>query len=126
MPHLTLQYTANLDGFDASAALAAANQALIDCGHFDELAIKSRAVRLDHFRVGGTDAGRGFVHAQLKIMPGRSPELRQALGQAVLDALRHATPASTLHCQLCVEVEELAASTYTKAILEPGQPESTP
>lgn len=123
MPHLTLQYTANLDGFNADEALAAANRALADSGHFDELAIKSRAVRLEHFRVGTADSGRGFVHAHLKIMPGRSQAVRRSLGELLRESLRSATPAG-MHCQICVEVEELDSSTYTKALLAPHLPES--
>lgn len=123
MPHLTLQYTANLDGFDAAGALAATNQALVDSGHFDEVAIKSRAIRLEHYRVGLAGSGRAFVHVLLKVMPGRSRAVRQALGQALLEALRGVT-ATGLHCQLCVEVEELESSTYAKAILNPHPPET--
>lgn len=84
MPHLTVQYTANLDGYDADAALAALNGALAACGHFDELAIKSRAWVLDHYRIGTADRGRAFVHAQLKILPGRSEAVRGDLSAIVL------------------------------------------
>ncbi|MCA8118400.1 hypothetical protein LGN07_06710 [Burkholderia cepacia] len=46
MPHLTLEYSANLDGFDAGATLRALNAALAASGHFDERDIKSpRAAR---------------------------------------------------------------------------------
>jgi len=115
MPHLIVHYTANLDGFDADAALAAANRVLVDSGHFDDAAIKSRALPLDHFRVGSADAGHGFVHATLKILPGRAETLRTALGRAVHDALVRCLPASDLHRQVSVEVIELQAATYFRS-----------
>lgn len=119
MPHLILHHTVNLDGFDADAALAAANRALVDSGHFEDVAIKSRAIALDHYRIGSADSGHGFVHATLKVLPGRSDDVRAALGRDVHDALLPCLPALDLHCQLCVEVVELQAATYIKSTHAP-------
>ena len=120
MPHLVLHHTTNLDGFDADAALAAANRALVDSGHFEDVAIKSRALALQHYRIGSADHGHGFVHATLKIMPGRDEATRAALGRAVHAALVSCLPSLALHCQVCVEVIELQAATYTKSTHAPG------
>lgn len=122
MPHLTLQYTANVDGFDAEAALRAINRALADSGHFDEAAIKSRALRLDHYRVGIADAGRGFVHAQLKVLPGHDAETRRMFARMILAALETVLPSRHIETQLCVEVDELDADTYTKRVID-AQPD---
>lgn len=119
MPHLILHHTANLTGFDPDAALAVANRALVDSGQFEAIAIKSRALVLDRYRVGDADAGHAFVHATLKILPGRSETLRAALGRLVHDALAPCLPLLDLHCQLCVEVVELQAATYTKSTHAP-------
>ncbi len=119
MPPLILHHTANLDGFDAEAALVAVNRVLVDSGRFEEVAIKSRALALDHDRIGSRDDGHGFVHATLKILPGRSADTRTALGRAVHDALASCLPPLVLHCQLCVEVVELDAATYTKSTHAP-------
>ncbi|MDR6992544.1 5-carboxymethyl-2-hydroxymuconate Delta-isomerase [Luteimonas sp. 3794] len=115
MPHLILHHTSNLDGFDADAALAAVNRVLVDSCHFEDVAIKSRALALDHYRIGSANDGHGFVHATLKIMPGRSEDVRAALGRAVHDALAPCLPRLDLDCQLCVEVVELQAATYIKS-----------
>jgi len=115
MPHLILHYTANLDGFDPDAALTAANRVLVDSGHFDTISIKSRALRLDRYRVGDADSGHGFVHATLKVLPGRSEALRAELGRAVHDALAPCLPALDLHRQISVEVVELLAATYSRS-----------
>ena len=47
MPHLTLEYTRNLNNFDPALALVAINQAMLDSGLFAEADIKSRAIVLD-------------------------------------------------------------------------------
>ena len=119
MPHLILHHTANIDGFDPRAALAAANRALVDSGHFEDVAIKSRALALDQYRIGNADDGHGFVHATLKVMPGRPEDVRAALARDVHDALASCLPALDLHCQLCVEVVELQAATYIKSTHTP-------
>ncbi|MEG3788729.1 5-carboxymethyl-2-hydroxymuconate Delta-isomerase [Lysobacter sp. CCNWLW3] len=122
MPHLSLQYTANLAGYDADAALARINQALALSGHFDELAIKSRACALEHYRVGTAERGRAFVHARLKILPGRSEAVRGALSGIVLAALRDSLPPHYPSVQLCVEVDELYAPAYAKTVLDANLP----
>lgn len=115
MPHLILHYTANINGFDPRAALVATNRALVDSGHFEDVAIKSRALALDDYRVGSTEDGHGFVHATLKVMPGRREDVRAALARDVHDALASCLAPLDLHCQLCVEVVELQAATYIKS-----------
>lgn len=40
MPHMSVEYTANLNDFDAGAALLALNQALFDFGEFNEADIR--------------------------------------------------------------------------------------
>ena len=121
MPHVTVQYTANLDRLDPDALLAAVNRALLDSGEFGALAIKSRAMRLEHFRIGEAGTDHAFVHASLKILPGRPLALRQAIAGSVLAAMQAATAPHALHCQFCVELETLDADTYTKAEID-GRP----
>ncbi len=118
MPHLTLHYTANIEDFNPQAALREINQRLADSGHFDEVAIKSRALRLDDYRIGVADAGRGFVHAQLKVLPGRDVAMRHALAAVVLDALQDVLPSRHPDTQLCIEVDELDAATYSKRVFD--------
>jgi len=118
MPHVILQYTVNLPDFDPGAALRAINQFLADSGHFDEEAIKSRALRLDDYRVGTADSGRAFIHVQLKVLPGRDDATRKGFAQLILAALASALPDAPASTQLCVEVDELDARTYSKRVID--------
>ena len=122
MPHLTLHYTANLAGFDADAALDDINRRLADSGHFEESAIKSRALALQHYRVGTAGVERGFVHAHLKVLPGRDEATRRALSQTIVTALQAQLPSHHPATQLCVEVTELDAGTYSKLVIDASQP----
>ncbi len=118
MPHLTVQYTANLV-LDADTLLGRLNDALVASGHFGEEAIKSRLVALDSFRVGTDEhAPRAFVHARLRILPGRDEAVRAALSETLQRALGEHLPAGPYSLQICSEVAELPAS-YRKTTVLP-------
>ena len=119
MPHLTLEYTRNLSGFDARKALLHMNKALFGSGHFDEVDIKSRAIPIDCFVIGTSPENRAFIHARLAVLSHRPPEARQALSTMLLQELTgllHEHPG--LHVQICVEILEIERDTYFKNVLE--------
>ena len=120
MPHLTLEYSANLDGFDAGATLRALNAALAASGHFNETDIKSRALRFDTFAVGTSPAPRAFVHAKLAVLSGRTTDVKRELSEQVLAELkRHVVAPPGTHLQLSAEILELERESYAKASIEP-------
>jgi 5-carboxymethyl-2-hydroxymuconate isomerase len=115
MPHLTLEYTANLSALDPARALEQLNQTLANCGHFNEADIKSRALKLEVFRVGTAPTPRAFAHAKLSLMPGRSPEVKRQIAEALLAGLQTvAVAASGTELQLCVELFEIDKAVYAK------------
>lgn len=115
MPHLTIEYSDNLPGFDPRVALTHVNQMLDASGLFQEIDIKSRIIACPMFQVGLADSGRGFIHARIAIMPGRTDQQKADLTQAVLHALRQQLPTlPELHVQISVELTELDASSYAK------------
>lgn len=82
MPHLTVEYTANLGAqADIPALLRKANAVLIaQGGVFPIGGIRSRAIRLEDFCVADGTADDAFVHLTLKIGAGRSAEQKQQAG----------------------------------------------
>jgi 5-carboxymethyl-2-hydroxymuconate isomerase len=121
MPHIHLEYSANLDRpqpLDPQPLLAAINDACVGSGLFEEADVKSRVGACEHFRVGTEPSGRGFVHVRIALLAGRSAEQRQALAAAVLAAAQAnlAVP-SGLTVQLSVETTELDRPSYAKAVL---------
>ncbi|MEC5384176.1 5-carboxymethyl-2-hydroxymuconate Delta-isomerase [Uliginosibacterium sp. H3] len=120
MPHINIEYTANLtEAFDATAALRAANAAIVGSGLFDEeLSVKSRAILLQDFRVGNFEDGEAFVHARIHLMAGRSIEQRKQLGAAVVAAIGEAVkPTAGLRVQITAELNEMLAETYQKLVI---------
>lgn len=118
MPHLNLEYTANLAGFDPAAALVAINAACQASGLFGEADIKSRAVAWEHYRIGVKPLPRAFVHVRIALLAGRSDGERQALAERVLAALNATVDAPEgTELQLSVETVELDRPSYAKAVL---------
>ena len=74
MPHLIVEYSQNLAGFPEAQALTELNQAVTSSPEvLDEADLKSRFVLVDSFEIGTAPANRAFVHAQLRLLSGRTP-----------------------------------------------------
>ncbi|KQR35622.1 5-carboxymethyl-2-hydroxymuconate Delta-isomerase [Deinococcus sp. Leaf326] len=90
MPHLTAEYTANL-GDDARIPelLEALHSVLIARPDvFPVGGVRTRALRLEEYRVADGEADDAFVHLTLKIGAGRSAEVRQAVGDELFGVLK--------------------------------------
>ena len=89
MPHLHMEYTANLPELNADLALIRLNNALVGSGQFAaEFDIKSRAVKVETFKVGTAMGERGFVHVKLALLSGRSPQIKKQLSESLLAVLQ--------------------------------------
>ncbi len=84
MPHLTIEYSSNLPGYPEAQALADLNASLCASPEIlDESDLKSRFVRTSgSFQIGTQPANRAFVHAQLRLLSGRSPRSQKGPGGA--------------------------------------------
>lgn len=119
MPHITVEYTRNLDGFDPAKVLAGVNRACLDSGLFSEADIKSRALALDCFAVGTASQERAFVHVRVALLTGRGSEERKALSGAVLAVLNSEVHAmGGMEVQLSVETVEIDRPSYAKALVQ--------
>jgi 5-carboxymethyl-2-hydroxymuconate isomerase len=87
MPHLTLEYTDNLE-FDIQPLLARLHEELVATGAVNLKGIKSRAVRLTDYRIADGDPDYAFVHVNLLIREGRPLEVQQQAAQRVMNVLK--------------------------------------
>lgn len=121
MPHLRINYSSNLPGFDAGLAIDHAIDALVDTGEFKEETIKARAYRADVFEVGQVRRGRGFVDIVIKVLPGRSAEFKASLASLLCDAVRKGGHwPKDVEVQITTDVTELTDA-YTKVVVERAQ-----
>jgi 5-carboxymethyl-2-hydroxymuconate isomerase len=119
MPHLHLEYTTNLPELNADVALIRLNNTLVGSGQFGaEFDIKSRAVRVETFKVGTAMAERGFVHVKLALLSGRSPQIKQQLSESLLAVVKDLCEWPTgVEVQLCVEILDIDRDSYAKTAI---------
>ena len=78
MPHIIIEYSANLAELtDTDALLAAVHAAALDDGLPAVAGLRTRAVSRDHYRIADGDPSYGFVCLTARIGPGREPEMIQ-------------------------------------------------
>jgi 5-carboxymethyl-2-hydroxymuconate isomerase len=117
MPHVILEYSRNvIEELDFHPVFVRIHEALAATGAFAIEEIKSRAVCHDWHAVGSGRPQSAFVHVQLSILEGRSPEIRKAAGAAIMSIIRETFHQSwdELELSLSVEVREMARETYFK------------
>ncbi len=110
MPHLTLEYTANLE-FDIQPLLARLHEELVATGAVNLKGIKSRAVRHTDYRVADGDPAYAFVHVGLLIREGRPVDIQQEAARRVMEVLKAAFGQrfEKGHLSLSVDIKEMRA-----------------
>lgn len=110
MPHLTIEYSANLDGMvDMGQLCAELVDAAMSTGIFEIGALRVRAIRCDHFAIADRHDANAFIDMSLRVGQGRSAEQKQQAGDAIY-AAASAHLASLLdapHFALSLEVREI-------------------
>jgi 5-carboxymethyl-2-hydroxymuconate isomerase len=115
VPHLTLEYSANLpEPADVQGLLATLHASLASLGiQLDDC--KSRVYRCDTYCVGTGTAERAFAHLTLGVLDSRTSETQRTAGELALRWLRNVFVMTELDCDMTVEVREMRAGSYFKA-----------
>ena len=110
MPHLIIEYAEALATAEQLRPMIdAVHQAAVASGLFEEENIKTRVRSVAFYRTGtGQDP---FIHAQLRILSGRSQEQKKLLSEGVLAAIRKQGWAAKI---ITVEVVDMDRATYSK------------
>ncbi|UII72975.1 5-carboxymethyl-2-hydroxymuconate Delta-isomerase [Pseudomonas sp. HN11] len=116
MPHLHLEYTANLTGLAVEKTLLRLNNVLMVSGQFgSEFDIKSRAVKVETFQVGTSLDPRGFIAVKLSLLSGRSPQVKKQLSESLLAALQDLGDwPEGVQVQLSVLLVDMDRDSYSK------------
>ena len=87
MPHLTIEYSSNLDGrVDIQRLCDVVHEALSECGLFELGALRVRAFRCDAYAIADRLPQNAFVDMSLRMGAGRNAQDRERAGQAIFDA----------------------------------------
>ena len=94
MPHLIIEYSANLEAeIDLDGLMRKLRDAAAGGGVFPLPGIRVRAARRDRYLVADGDPSHGFVHLTVRIGAGRDEATRRAQSQLLFDGLcEHLAP----------------------------------
>ena len=108
MPHITIEYSANVaDHHEIDDLVAAVHQAALAHGLPDVTALRTRATARRHYRVMSGDPRFGFVAIQCRIGPGRDQHVKQTFIEQVLDAAEAALFDTPLAIAWSIELTEI-------------------
>lgn len=110
MPHLIVEYSANLeDELRLDALMCRLRDCAADTGVFPLPGIRVRAARRDRFVIADGDPDHAFVHLAVRIGHGRPPEVRQEVAQRLFEVLcdHLQETASRRGLGLSLEVQEI-------------------
>ncbi|MET1115712.1 MAG: 5-carboxymethyl-2-hydroxymuconate Delta-isomerase [Comamonas sp.] len=119
MPHLYVEYTSNLAGLPEQQMLTELVASV--CEHpsiLEELDVKARIAPTQQYVIGTGSGPRGFIHADLRLMSGRTPEAKKELSDRVAEVLRRLTPhPEGMLVQVSVEISDMDRGSYHKSKL---------
>jgi 5-carboxymethyl-2-hydroxymuconate isomerase len=110
MPHIRVEYSANLDdAIDVPRLLKALHGTALATGVFPVGGTRTRAIRVRDYRIADGDPENGFVHVTVQMGHGRDLETRKRVGQQLFDALTGALDSvfSKRPLGLSLEIQEL-------------------
>jgi 5-carboxymethyl-2-hydroxymuconate isomerase len=120
MPQITLEYSANiLEKNPMTSVLKNIHEMLATMLPTDINTCKSRAFSCDTFLVGDGRDDRAFIHCTIKILAGRTLDIKKEIANKVLEYLKtvFVTSLQKLRLQITVELSELP-EIYIKAASE--------
>lgn len=116
MPHIVLEYSANIPELtDFSALFDDLHQALNRIGGIKLDNCKSRARAASHYYIGDGNPDNAFIHLDIEFIKGRSAEVKQAIGRECLDLVKryyHLHLSDAL--QITVKIDDIALDFYFK------------
>lgn len=113
MPHIVIEYSANLTELNVTNLMHDCHRALDGLHNVSTERVKTRAAKLENFLVGTNDEKGQMIHVTLRLMTGRSVEARQELAKILYDKVRAHIPQDKYpNGALTVEIVELDKATY--------------
>jgi 5-carboxymethyl-2-hydroxymuconate isomerase len=88
MPHIVVEYSANLEEeLDIRALLQKIHAAVLASGVFKVGAVRTRAERREVYLIADGDPDNAFIHIEIRMAPGRDATERKSVAQGVLDTI---------------------------------------
>lgn len=117
MPHVVIEYSANLEAeVEPMALVSAVHKAVLAQPAFEAPGVRTRASRREHYLIADGDPEHAFIAVTARIGPGRDPATRKAASEAIMVALFAAVEPiyARRGLALSVEVTELDGGGMTR------------
>ena len=86
MPHVIVEYSANIEAdITPQRLVEEIHSAAITSGIAEPVAVRTRLMRRDDYRVGDGSPENAFVHIDIRARKGRTLEQRKAMVQTIYD-----------------------------------------
>lgn len=112
MPHMAIEYSANLDAkVDMSELCTLVSRIILDSGLFEPGAIRVRAFRAEAYAIADRLPENGFIDMNFRIGKGRSEAEKKSTGEAIFAAVADHLSSlfATPHFALSLEIREIDA-----------------
>ncbi|MCG1034786.1 5-carboxymethyl-2-hydroxymuconate Delta-isomerase [Polaribacter sargassicola] len=110
MPHCIIEYSNDLETRNKiSKTVKVVNQELINSELFDNTTIKTRALPIKEYLVGGKKTS--FIHTTIKSLQGRTDSQKKILSNKILNVL---SVEYTFVKNISVEIIDINPNTYSK------------
>lgn len=109
MPQVTLEYSANINDFNAQELFSKIHTILGQTAKIESC--KSRAIRHDDFYVAHGREEDAFIFLKIEMLPGRDDSVKKDIGQQCYDCLNKffadIIKGNGINCAPTVEIAEL-------------------
>lgn len=89
MPNLTLRHSKNLPPIDFNTFFTTAHELLVKTLGVKINACSSAVIAHEHYLVGIGEQIKAFVHLEIAVKPGKSPESLDLASKSILELLEH-------------------------------------
>jgi 5-carboxymethyl-2-hydroxymuconate isomerase len=88
MPHLNIEYSANLEEvLDVQALVDRIHETALETGIFPLGGVRTRAEARKYYRIANGNPDAGYIHLMVRIGAGRDVETRRRAGDRIFGAL---------------------------------------
>ena len=117
MPQITLQFTDNIKSLPKFNELfSEVHMAINAIAGIKIENCKSKAIQIERYYIGVGTNNKGFIHLEVKILEGRTAEIKSEMGKSLLQILKHKfkESISSLDLQITIEIIDILKNCYYK------------
>lgn len=117
MPQIKFEYTKNVDASgDFDSLVFTIHRTISNICSLDIENCKTRTIIHERYNVGSGIQNKGFIHLEIQLFEGRSPEVKKELGETILNLLKEFffPKSSILNVDITVHLIDIIKVDYFK------------